>query len=95
MFRLTKKAYEDLKSIAIYTEEKWDKNQCILYLTMLDSAFHEIAKNPDSGIKIDDIRKGYFKYRAGKHFVFYHQTKSTVKIVRILHQMMDIESKLK
>ena len=92
MFHLTRKACEDLKVIAIYTQENWGKNQRTLYLKMMDEAFHELSVNPRLGAKIDDIRAGYFKYRIGSHLIFYRMDYDDVQIVRILHQKMDVES---
>lgn len=92
MFHLTRKAYEDLKSIAIYTEETLGKSQRTLYLKMMDEAFHELTNQPNIGVKIDDIRKGYFKYKIGKHLIFYRKIKRDIEVVRILHQKMDVES---
>ena len=71
MFHLTRKAYEDLKGIAIYTQEKCGESQRAIYLEMMYSAFRELSAKPDCGVKIDDIRKGYYKYRIGKHLIFY------------------------
>jgi toxin ParE1/3/4 len=93
MFHLTKKAYEDLKGIAIYTQETWGKSQRYLYLKMMDGAFNELSDKPTRGVKIDDIREGYYKYRIGKHLIFYRLvSKSDIEVVRILHQRMDVES---
>ena len=95
MFHLTQKAYEDLKSIAIYTQENWGKSQRALYVKMLDDTFHELSNNPKHGVKIDDIREGYYKYRIGRHLIFYRMiSEHDIEIVRILHQKMDIESLL-
>ena len=95
MFHLTRKAYEDLKGIAVYTQENWGKSRRIIYLKMMDDAFRELSDNPGQGRKIDDIRKGYYKYRIGKHIFFYRLvSENDIEIVRILHQRMDIESHL-
>jgi len=95
LFHLTQKAYEDLKSIAIYTQENWGRSQRILYMKMFDDAFHELSNNPEYGVKIDDIRKGYYKYRIGSHLIFYRIIfERDIEIVRILHQRMDFESYL-
>ena len=81
MFHLTLKAYEDLKSIAIYTQENWGKSQRALYLKMMDDAFHELSTNPEYGMKIDNLREGYYKYRIGKHLIFYRRvSKKDVEI---------------
>jgi toxin ParE1/3/4 len=95
MFFLTSKAYEDLKSIAIYTQENWGESQRNIYLKMMDDAFNELSDNPNRGRKIDDIRTGYYKYKIGKHIIFYRLvSESDIEIIRILHQKMDIESHL-
>ena len=95
MFRLTRKAYEDLKGIAVYTQENWGKSQRGIYLKMIDDAFHELSAHPGHGKKIDDIREGYFKYRIAKHIIFYRMvSKKDIEIVRILHQRMDVESNI-
>ena len=94
MFHLTQNAYEDLKGIAIYTQENWGKSQRILYLKMINDIFHEISVNPNLCAKIDDIRARYFEYRIGSHFVFYRKVNDDVQIVRILHQRMDVESQI-
>ncbi|MER2511221.1 MAG: type II toxin-antitoxin system RelE/ParE family toxin [Nitrosomonas ureae] len=92
---LTQKAREDLLSIGHYTRKQWGKAQQIRYLTQLDSAFRDLAVNPDIGRTCDDIREGYFKYSVGKHVIFYrHREKGQIEIVRILHGRMDIEQHL-
>jgi toxin ParE1/3/4 len=95
MFFLTSKAYEDLKSIAIYTQENWGVSQRNIYLKMMDNAFNDLSDDPNRGRKIDNIRTGYYKYKIGKHFIFYRLvSESDIEIIRILHQKMDIESHL-
>ena len=93
MFHLTQKAYGDLKDIAIYTQKNLGKSQRILYVKMLDDAFHELSDNPEYGVKIKDIREGYYKYRIGSHLIYCRKiSEHDIEIVRILHQRMDIES---
>jgi len=92
MFYLTQKAYEDIKNIAIYTQKNWGKNQRIIYTKMIDDAFHKLSDKPEYGMKIDEIRKGYYKYKVGKHFIFYRLiTNDDIEIIRVLHQKMNIE----
>ncbi|GHS98346.1 plasmid stabilization protein ParE [Bacteroidia bacterium] len=93
MFLLTGLAYEDLKNVAFYTHETWGSSQRDIYLKMIDSAFHAVAENPDLGIRIDYVRAGYYKYKIGKHLIFYRAIgDEDVQIVRILHERMDVES---
>lgn len=90
-FQLTIRAKEDLKSIALYTEDLWGLVQRNLYLKQIDDVFHIIAKSPHCGRACDYIRQGYYKYNIGKHIIFYRQISvGEVQIVRILHDSMDI-----
>jgi toxin ParE1/3/4 len=43
IFTLTNKAKADLKSIAIYTQKKWGRQQRAIYLKQFDDSFHLLA----------------------------------------------------
>ncbi|MCL2338982.1 MAG: type II toxin-antitoxin system RelE/ParE family toxin [Proteobacteria bacterium] len=94
MFKLTNAAYADLKNIALYTTETWGTAQRNVYLQMMDATFRELAISPKIGTNIDDVRKGYFKYPAGKHLIFYRVIAGGIEIVRILHHSMDVDSQI-
>lgn len=91
-FRLTQKAMDDLRSIARYTQEKWDRDQRNKYLYMLDEGFNSVARQPEIGVACDYIRSGYRKYHVGRHLIFYRQGSDCVEIIRILHERMDLPS---
>jgi len=94
-FFLTKKAKDDLKNIARYTEARWGRDQRNQYLKDLDGAFHDLAKMPDKGRNCDYLRSGYRKYGIGKHLIFYRSADNNdIEIVRILHGRMDVEQRL-
>jgi toxin ParE1/3/4 len=91
-FELTKKAKEDLRKIAKYTENHWGRNQRCLYAKQFDDAFHLLAENPSVGKKCEYIKVGYRKFPQSSHIIFYREeTKSKITIIRILHKNMDIE----
>ncbi len=90
-FKLTQKAKDDLIGIARYTEQIWGREQRRLYLKGLDTMFHTLAANPALGQACDDIQPGYFKQLEGQHLIFYRRgTHSTIEIIRVLHQRMDV-----
>ena len=93
-FKLTRKAISDLLGIGCYTAAKWGRPQRNIYLKHLDDCFKQLSKNPLLGIDCEDIAKGYRKFPQGGHLIFY-KTASTksIEIIRILHKLMDIESK--
>lgn len=95
LFALTGKARADLLAIAIYTEERWGKEQRNLYIGQLDEAFHLLARHPLAGKECDYIKSGYRKFARGNHVVFYRSGAGCqVEIVRILHKGMDVEAAL-
>ena len=59
---------------------------------MMDATFNEISRSPKIGTNIDYVRKGYFKYPAGKYLIFYRVIDNEIEIVRILHHSMDVDS---
>jgi toxin ParE1/3/4 len=50
-FRLTKKAMDDLRSLARFTQEKWGRDQRNKYFYMLDAGFNRIAQQPEANVK--------------------------------------------
>ena len=93
-FELTKKAKEDLRAIARYTENRWGLTQRNLYIKQFDESFHFLADSPDIGKECEEVKNGYIKFPQGSHIIFYVKAETTkVQIVRILHKNMDIESK--
>jgi toxin ParE1/3/4 len=94
-FVLTNKAKSDLKSIGIYTKNKWGEQQRNRYLTAFDKAFRDLAKDHLKGCDCGEIRSGYRKYEVGRHVIFYREIDaSLIEMVRVLHQRMDVESRL-
>jgi toxin ParE1/3/4 len=95
LFTLTKKALADLVEIGRYTQKRWGKEQRNTYLTMLDGCFQQLAAAPLEGRACDEIRSGYRKMNVGSHVIFYRQSRiDEIEIVRVLHERMDIESRL-
>jgi len=93
-FELTRKAKEDLRKIAIFTEKRWGRDQRYLYIKQFDDGFHFLADKPSIGKKCDHIKPGYRKFPQGIHIIFYREsTKSKIIIIRVLHKGMDVESK--
>jgi len=91
-FTLTRKAREDLKSIAAYTQRKWGKEQRKLYARQFDDAFHLLSDTPALGNESDFIKQGYRKFPVASHVIFYRGVgPSEIKVVRILHKRMDVK----
>ena len=94
LFKLTRKAKNDLYLIAKYTEEHWGREQRNIYVKQFDDIFYLLAENPLAGKACDHIRIGYRNFPQGSHIIYYKKgTVSKIEIIRILHKSMNVISK--
>jgi len=95
-YRISKEALNDLEILWLHTFETWSLEQADRYLNLLMDEIEYLTVNPKSGKDYSHIRKGYFRSRVKSHFIFYkiNLKDNVLEIIRILHQQMDIESRL-
>jgi len=95
-YRLTNEAIKDLDEIWAYTNEKWSVDQADRYYNLIIDEIEYIASNPLLGKSLDHIKEGYRSSKVKSHLVFYRiGLDKTIEIVRILHQRMDVEHRMK
>ena len=92
---ISKKAVSDLEEIWLYTVEKWSVEQADRYYNLIFDEIDYICKNSDASKSMEHIRKGYRASKVKFHLIFYKVSNDIVEIVRILHERMDIENRLK
>jgi toxin ParE1/3/4 len=89
-------AVRDLDQIWTWTADRWGAAQAERYLHAIRDACTALAGGEHTGTDASDIRPGYRKARSGRHLVFFRRLPDgTVEVVRILHQRMDIPSRLR
>lgn len=95
-FVISNEATRDLKKIWLYSSEKWSPQQADNYLNFIFDEIESICNDPKVGQDYNWIRNGYFRLRVKSHFIFYrvNEVQNEVEIIRILHQRMDVESRL-
>lgn len=93
---ISKEALKDLENIWLYTFENWSKQQADRYYDLIIDEIENVSKNPKVGKDYSHIREGYFQSKVKSHFIFYRMNfkKEVLEVIRILHQQMDIESRL-
>src|SRR5262245_12865751 len=91
---ISNEAVADLEEIWLYTLEKWSLAQADRYYELIFDEIDQICRNPASGKNMDHIRSGYRASKVKSHLIFYRVIRGTVEVVRILHEMMDIGSRL-
>jgi len=95
VYSISKKAVSDLEEIWLYTVEHWSVEQADRYYNLIFDEIAYICKNEDAGKSIEHIRKGYRAAKVKSHLIFYKISNDVIEIVRILHERMDIENRLK
>ncbi len=95
-YKISKEAGRDIENIWLYTIEKWSIEQADRYFNLIMDEIEYLAKNPKSGKDYSKVRKGYFRSQVKSHFIFYkiNRKNEEIEIIRILHQQMDIETRL-
>ena len=96
IYKLSLEAENDLQSIWLYTFENWSNDQANHYIDLILDEIEYLCVKPNSGTDYSHLRKGYFRLKIKSHYVFYkiNKKKNIIEVVRVLHQMMDIESQL-
>ena len=95
-YKLTNKAVDDLTQIWNYTFDKWSESQADKYYHLIIDYCEEIANNPDLGKNYSGIMEDLFRYKAGRHIIFYRKIdENELEITRILHEQMDLKNRIK
>ena len=95
-YKISTEASYDLEKIWLYTFENWSQEQADRYYNLIIDEIEYLCLKPNSGKDASHIRKGYYSTKIKSHLIFYkvnHQ-EEMLEIIRILHQVMDIESHL-
>ncbi|GGF26391.1 type II toxin-antitoxin system RelE/ParE family toxin [Flavobacterium limi] len=96
-YKISKEASYDLEKIWLYTFENWSIEQADRYLSLVFDEIEYLCLKPNSGKDFSYVRKEYLRSKVKSHLIFYriNVQKNELEIIRILHQMMDIENHLK
>src|SRR6478736_3370436 len=95
-YKISVKASDDIESTWLYTFENWSLEQADRYVNLIFDEIEYLAENPASGKDFNHIRKNYRCSKVKSHLMFYRVTgkQSEIEIIRVLHQIMDIENRL-
>ena len=95
-YKISQEANQDIEDIWLYTYENWSPEQADRYFNLIIDEIEYLAEHPESGKDCSQIRKGYFRSRIKSHFIFYkiNRKKGEIEIIRVLHEKMNVESRL-
>lgn len=96
-YEISKKAFEDIEQIWFYTMKTWSVQQADRYYNLIFDEIENITIYPLLGKDYGHIRKNYRCSTLKSHLIFYKykNNENLIEIIRILHQSVDIEQKLK
>ena len=95
-YQLTIAAVKDLEEIWIYTYQNWSFVQADRYYNLIIEEIEFLSTNPLSGRSMDYLKEGYRVSKVKSHLVFYKIINNeVVEIIRVLHQRMDVNSRMK
>jgi toxin ParE1/3/4 len=84
-------AEEDLLEIWQATFRQWGREQADAYLIAISAAIERLAEFPQAGASCDWVRTGFRRIVVRHHLVFYKASDSEVRIIRVLHERMNID----
>lgn len=95
-YLISKQATKDLEKIWMHAYETWSLEQAYRYYRLILDEIDNIVKDPKVGKDQSRVREGYFSSKVKSHIIFYrnNRKKKVIEVIRILHQQMDIESRL-
>jgi toxin ParE1/3/4 len=95
-YKISSQALIDLEQIWLYTFKNWSIEQADRYYNLLISEMEYVSQNQESGKSMNHIKNGYRASKVKSHLIFYKtSSESEIEIIRILHERMDIENRLK
>lgn len=93
---ISEKAIHDFENIWLYTFENWSPEQADRYYNLLIEEIKYLAEDFERGREVNTVNPGYWMSKVKSHLIFYKVTDdSTITVIRILHERMDIENRLK
>jgi len=84
----------DLADIFSYSEETWGADQAERYTGEIIAMFSRLAADPRMGQPASQRHASLRRFPCGSHLIIFASRDRSIEIVRILHQRMDIDSRL-
>ena len=89
-YSLSAKAASDLEAIYEYTILRFGLDQARGYLLGLHEQCQVLAEQPARGREADALASGLRRCEYQSHIIFYIPKEHGIRIVRVLHQRMDV-----
>ncbi len=90
VYSLSPKAASDLDAIYEYTILRFGLDQARVYLLGMQEQFQIVAEQPTRGRRAEALARGLRQWEYESHIIFYMPVEQGIRIVRVLHQRMDV-----
>ena len=88
------KAFSDLEEIFEYTVRTWSLSQAEKYQDEIYSGMLELCYDPSNG-KTYFFKEGNYRYlKVNRHLIFYKIELQNCIIIRLLHEVMELNTHL-
>jgi toxin ParE1/3/4 len=88
-------ALSDIDGIWDYSAENWSVKQANTYVNTLRSACRDLVNGRRIGQSAHEIKPDHFRLFVGSHTIYYRfDVQKYLIIERVLHQSMDVTSRL-
>lgn len=95
-FKFSNETAKDLEELWGYTKQIWSIEQVDRYYVLIIDEVEFVSNNPSLGRDINYIKEGYRSTKVKSHVIYYKLDEDEViLIVRILHQRIDVETRIK
>ncbi len=93
-YRLTSGAESDVRGILYYTLQRWGAEQAEKYVLQLEQCLTDLVSGRRSGKNFSAELPEMQMFHCEHHFVFYLRQAEVLAVVAILHESMDLVSRL-
>ncbi len=83
-YELTQAADGDLTELYTYTYTEFGEAQADAYFESLEECLLRLAESPQLGLDVAALRKGTRRFVHKRHSIYYKQTHSGIRVIRIL-----------
>lgn len=87
--RVSRRASADLLDIWLFIAQD-SQEAADRHLSVLHEKFRTLSLQPGIGRRRDELRAGMRSFPAGKHIIYYRESRDGILILRVLHGARDV-----
>ena len=93
--KYARRANTDLEDITDHTARTWGAKQAKKYNKSIRSMIQSIARGEDTLQALNVQRANLYQARVNRHLIIFEQSAEEIRIIRVLHEAMDIPHHIK